>query len=95
MYCSRVATPPVAPGGPAYLYAYNALAFSQNLFLGTAVSSDQTSGAVKFQIPTMANGHVFVGGCVTNADPNTNGLNSGNMPCLDGQGTLTVFGLMP
>jgi hypothetical protein len=50
------------PGGPAVLYAYDANNLSAGfLYTSTQNSSDSPGGAIKFAVPTEANGKVYVG----------------------------------
>ena len=71
----------VGPGGPAVLRAYSADDLSATLYSSDAVAADKTGGAVKFTVPLVANGHVYVAGTVDPAGNNA--------------AQITVYGLAP
>src|SRR5437879_8359632 len=50
-----------AAQGPAILRAYDALDLSRELYSSDQMPADQLDGAVKFAVPTVANGQVYVG----------------------------------
>jgi PQQ-like domain len=86
--------------GNAALFAYDAANLGANLYAGNA-TAEQAGGAIKFNVPTVANGHVYVGGCVLAANPHPDTNDTSTVECEDGEpnwtnaGTLTVYGLKP
>jgi hypothetical protein len=77
-----------APGcGPAVLYAYDAANIATVLWSSAGVAADAAGNAVKFAIPTIANGKVYVG---------TRGNNIGGvLGSTSVAGELDVYGLGP
>jgi hypothetical protein len=82
-YCTQS-----SPGcGAAVLYAYDATNVSTLLWNSGSAAGDQAGNAVKFTIPTIANGKVFIG---TRGNNTTGSQNSTSIP-----GELDIYGLKP
>jgi hypothetical protein len=73
--------------GPAILYAHNAASLSTELWNSSLNANDAAGYGVKFSVPTVANGRVFVG---------TRGNNVGGVDSSTSvPGELDIYGLKP
>ncbi len=84
---SRYCTPQSPGCGPAVLHAYDAGNLATELWNSTQGTGNSAGNAVKFTVPTVANGKVYIG----TRGNNTGGIDSStSIP-----GELDVYGLLP
>ncbi len=82
-YCTNQST----GCGPAVLHAYDATNLATELWNSAMTGTDSAGNAVKFTVPTIANGKVYIG---------TRGNNTGGAyGSTTVSGELDVYGLTP
>jgi hypothetical protein len=84
-YCTAGTVPHSC--GPAVLYAHDAGNLATELWNSSLMTSDAAGNAVKFSVPTIANGHVYVG---TRGNDTGGAVGSATTP-----GELEIYGLKP
>jgi hypothetical protein len=85
LYCTSNAG--AAACGPTVLHAYDAADVKRELWNSAMVTADNAGNAVKFAVPTVANGKVYVG---------TRGNNTGGLlGSTSVAGELDIYGLKP
>jgi len=82
---SNYGTSTTPAAGPAILHAYDATNLGTELWNSSMVSGDKAGNAVKFTVPTVANGKAYIG---TRGNDTTTG--SGTI-----FGEIDVYGLKP
>ena len=84
---NRYCTPGSSQCGPAILHAYDATNVATELWNSSLAPADAAGNAVKFAVPTIANGRVYVG---------TRGNNTGGVfGSTSVSGELDIYGLKP